>query len=1102
LGEEFAARYEDFCFLIGPDTGLKVDIPLATHAMREMESMLRSSFLPMAAVPGPSDEETAQVAAAEKALAQLRIPSDRVTNALRQLSPTTQRTQIVAILKVLGIEENGDVAKAWMKFARVQAKWTHGRSWRERLKIGEEFQNEVVLPFKTALMGLTERFERNYRSLMSRVDALAASQNRLDAVESLAKDIPYSMAVQRRFFEMVAGDGWLVALTSKGFYADRDETHPAFGRAWYPGLLLVKCAASAALEERTAVCSVVNTLAETADPEIRYQLVRAVNGLPPAEAVAAAPIIGHWLGNEPGWDLLHATIDLVIKLAGGGVIPEAVSLARRLLQLEADEVSWAVTSSFDRHGGYQYAVERLSPLSRTAPGQALAMLCDLIEQVGEQFGRFCKDAGQDRSLTWRAAIADDEDNVRDELGALISAARDAAELASAAAGVVAVVEALEERQYPLFRRLALHVLAQRVEEAPDLADARLTATELIGESWCEREYAELALARFANLAPELQAGILGRFDMRVDQLLLDWQKWFERDRGRIPTPEEERRARLAVRRDMFWHWQRVLPGDRREELTAIVDEIGGPRDWMDRVTAGPTCPVTADQMAVEPVENLLVVLSTLPPDADQQMSPSSDAIRHLREAVSQRPAKFAIAAGRFVGLSKEVINGLLSGLLTACRNKEAFDWVGVLDLLDHVVRAVVLEPTDAARQQGATQAAELLKLGFMDRPGRIPAGLADQAWLQVAALLTLPANGDQYQISRLSLFDTTRTPMGAAIQAAVWYAVRRLRFPAVGDEPVASLADLPVGAALDGVLADRSEAAAIKRVVLGSELWRLLELDWDWTLARIKMFLPFGEEAPADAVWIGHLQSRRVTQKAVEALGDRYLSASTEVATLEAEEDAEREDDRPSRLLAAHIVRGYLEGWFELDDGGPLNNLVVTASDELRGTIISWMGRWAQSMAAERQEVAAIERACAYWEARNRRWGGELRQAGHEVRRIGEWVRYPALDAGWLLQELLAVLRAGFLVENAWGVVSWSGHVCTDCPAISIELLDRLLLHPATEPYLSVGHAEEIKAVLHAAVVSGIPEAITTAEGLVSALAARGNTSFLDAVTNRPDELA
>jgi hypothetical protein len=97
LGHAVANRYVDFCRLAADSTGLHVGRPLAAHALRELESMLRSSLkVPMEADQEPPKDERA--AEARTALQALGYDKAKVDEALKRLAPrVTQATEIRAI---------------------------------------------------------------------------------------------------------------------------------------------------------------------------------------------------------------------------------------------------------------------------------------------------------------------------------------------------------------------------------------------------------------------------------------------------------------------------------------------------------------------------------------------------------------------------------------------------------------------------------------------------------------------------------------------------------------------------------------------------------------------------------------------------------------------------------------------------------------------------------------------------------------------------------------------------------------------------------------------------------------------------------------------
>jgi hypothetical protein len=77
LGKRIADRYVDFCRLAAGAFPLRVSIPMAAHALRELESILRQTLeVPMEVTITPSQAEIETI---EKATAQLRALGSMTT---------------------------------------------------------------------------------------------------------------------------------------------------------------------------------------------------------------------------------------------------------------------------------------------------------------------------------------------------------------------------------------------------------------------------------------------------------------------------------------------------------------------------------------------------------------------------------------------------------------------------------------------------------------------------------------------------------------------------------------------------------------------------------------------------------------------------------------------------------------------------------------------------------------------------------------------------------------------------------------------------------------------------------------------------------------
>src|SRR5216684_1792185 len=145
LGHAVANRYVDFCRLAAASSGLHVSRPLAAHALRELESMLRGSLkVPMEADQQPPKDERA--AEAKAALDALGYDKAKVDDALKRLAPrVTQATEIRAIAERLGLTHDSAVVKAWIDLCETFGR-AHERSFHRSLAVDDDFRQTFQRP--------------------------------------------------------------------------------------------------------------------------------------------------------------------------------------------------------------------------------------------------------------------------------------------------------------------------------------------------------------------------------------------------------------------------------------------------------------------------------------------------------------------------------------------------------------------------------------------------------------------------------------------------------------------------------------------------------------------------------------------------------------------------------------------------------------------------------------------------------------------------------------------------------------------------------------------------------------------------------------------
>jgi hypothetical protein len=91
LGKRIADRYVDFCRLAAGAFALRVSSPIAAHALRELESILRQTLeVPMDVAITPSQEQIERIEEAKTQLKSLGFSDDAIQTGRQSIAPAAQ----------------------------------------------------------------------------------------------------------------------------------------------------------------------------------------------------------------------------------------------------------------------------------------------------------------------------------------------------------------------------------------------------------------------------------------------------------------------------------------------------------------------------------------------------------------------------------------------------------------------------------------------------------------------------------------------------------------------------------------------------------------------------------------------------------------------------------------------------------------------------------------------------------------------------------------------------------------------------------------------------------------------------------------------------
>lgn len=1114
FGRTIANRYLDFNRLAAGATHLRVSKPLAAHAIRELESMIRTALeVPMDARAPVSATDTKRSDDAASALKKLGYDDNAVQRALKVLEPRLNHTtQIKKIAERLGLAANGDIALAWVSLCNTFGR-AHERSFHHSLAVDDEFRDAFQKPFEMVIRGIATALQGRYSILMQRVETIAAMTDIGHAVALYASEIPGALPLQWHFFQNIESANWLPHLKRKGLIgepsADGGETPGGarFFRDWPAGHYLLRLAKSSDPAIRLKVVDAIRAVAPSKHPDVRQQSLDIIAVLPATEAALLVDETVNWLDADARNTYQPAPEKIVKHLSQAGETSAALKVARALFQLFDDGGS--IATLHPQHMYEHHLPQAVADLTKADGLAALKLFSDLLlqaatitQKIGSAYG--------DNSYHTPHPIADNQMASYDVYDALIIAVRDAG-LAAASQSEIAAREAtsfLLGYQPRIFKRLGLHILSKHASAASNLAASLLTSDDLVGESWCEDEYAELALTWFPSLEPAQQNTIFGIIDAMPGQYEAAWEGHFEAQQRRVPNEDDRRIFKESVVRDAVWKWKDVLPASRKASIQKIVNELGSPDDWQSRIFPPEVSPLTSNDFTARPVREIVALLKEWRPQESPVKQTVTALAQQLRTAVEQEAARYADEADSFVGLRPIYVRRILEGLDNAVRNKRAIPWEGVLKLIKIIIDRIdnsisasnAVTGDDENWLLACSSASDLLKSGLRLGEAAIPYEHSETAKSSILALVNrvppggLPPNFEE-NFSRHPFFTAHQTLWGSAIELCIHFIFWSARqpsspFAAHERETLGGLEE--IRSALEQALSDSSRDRRISFAVLGRHLHWLFYFGESWLRSNMQMLFPENNEDLRRAAWLGHLlNDSGPLLPLMPVLEFSYLDEISRLGNDEGKQDQQTRENR----LGDYTMILYIVG-------GASKEIMTAFWDKApvrtRQHAMWYLGTQLR-LPADKLSDEYRANGTTYWNSRlaagvasaNKDWFRK------ELGAIGQWCGLDGIDRNWLMEQLLILLNAGFSPNSGYSVVDWLAKTVAVQPDKSVEILLALLKSPQLEHSTYATHRTAVHAVLLAGLEKGSLVTADRAREIISILASMAETSHLELI--RPD---
>lgn len=1108
FGKVIADRYVDFSLLAAGATELHVSRPVAAHVLRELESMLRQALeVPMdaKAIPAERDQENFDKAAA--ALRAVPLEEATVQRALKALKPRLNHAdQIRMIAQRLGFAPDGDIASAWVTLCRIFGR-AHERSFHRTLEVDDEFRAQFQQPFDLVIRSVAIALQGRYSALMRRVTELATMHDAAHAIKQFEREIPGAMPLQWHFFQTIDSPRWLMPLLDSNLigepFAETGESGRGTGfRQWPVGNYLLRMAKSEDTSARRLVTDALWRIASSKHPDVRQQGLEIIAALPGDEATAVIDIAVGWLDLDLRDMVLETPMRLVKSFATSGQTTASFRMAHAIFQLFDDDGSLATLHA--QHMYEHYLRQGVAELTKLDGIAAVRFFSELLVRAATIKRKFGGEPTADFTDHTPRPIAESQMANYGVYDGLIIAVRDAAATAiqTAPGQTLGIVSYLLEYHLRIFKRIALHVLSKEPASAPDLAAALLQNPAFIGESWCEDEYAELALAWFRSIKQTDQEHIFATIDAIPDQRRAGWRQRFEEYHRTPPTAENEREFDASIIRDATWKWRDALPAARREVLDNIVSEYGDPDAWRGQLFPPETSPLTEEDFASRPVSEMVAFLESWQPEQEPVKQTIAALGQQLRAAIEQEPARFAESAGQFNRLRSVYVRRVLEGFESAARKQQKFEWHSILSLIEATIDrlaasvngSLLVEGDDPNWQWAASTAANLLKAGLRQGETGPSYDCAARIRAAIAKLLRLaPRSAEtpnfEEDFQRFPYFAAEQTLRGSAVELCVlffYWAGKRADSPIATAPRTALQHFADIRSLLEAELDDTSASGRIPRAILGRYLRRLFYFGEDWLKPHMSALFPSDDNELRRAAWSGHLLND--AGPAGELMSQLEQSYADEISRL-GQDDVDDDQDMRENRLGEYLVLLFITQQLPY---GIIEAFWRTDAPRARQHAMTFLGRQLQLPPARLPDDMRA-RAMGYWDARlsAAESTSDKDTFRLELGAIGRWFGQEGIESNWLIEQLLRLLKAGFSPNSGYSVIEWLGKVASSRPEQAIEVLSSMLKTPYREPWTYLNRVS-IRTILIESLEHGTTESVRRAQETISYLASLGETSYLD----------
>lgn len=490
-------------------------------------------------------------------------------------------------------------------------------------------------------------------------------------------------------------------------------------------------------------------------------------------------------------------------------------------------------------------------------------------------------------------------------------------------------ELLKEK-YPIFKRIAVHVINNHYSELNDLF-----------WQWDGNPLDEYGLKH--EIYELLKNNCKSFDDSQIDKLFewIETKDYYISDE--IKDDEEKKNKVLAYRKR---EWLSALLKSNKPKVNEKYEKckLINPAEldhpgfdyWMDIGWVGHISPITSEELRKKPNSEIADYVRVFKEEKGWKTPTIDGLIDALRNCASNNPEKFSVDLEPFLNVQRMYQHSLLWGLWEAWRNKKSFEWKELLSFILKTIESKDFwgekfkEGRYNYRDSMISQISELINDGTRDDSHAFDPALLPEAE-NILRILVEKTESCPLEMGDLitSVLNATR---GKIFVAMVNYSLRyaRLYKKDKKEKWIDSIKN-----DFEKRLDRKYEPSLEFSVILGEYLANLFYLNKKWVENNINKIFSKDNEIHWKAVFTGYLYGASTVYKETYDLLSNHNHYDKALKTA-------FEDEHTGERLVQHICIGYIEEWEKLDDKNSLLRKLIDKQDsEQLSEIVSffWMLR-------------------------------------------------------------------------------------------------------------------------------------------------------------------